>query len=227
VQISVYAALEVSSKIDGRSLGRSTCLAVAGDLALHLFPEFQRMLDFFEYFGSAAGAAHDYRSVAQDSSYGGLIDYDALNPREEDFGGSPLSQAGLDDDSLVGDGHLRDIALEQTKTKESCSDEEADESRNVNNTVRRHRFGFGSDRPGERCDEQYNGEQLENCGDSNVPQHHNPMQLGLIPDGFTWNEMLFDVAQGGSLEESRLKSSSYGSRRRSFPEYAPRNELHQ
>ena len=35
--------------------------AVAGDLALDLFSEFQGMLDFFENFGSAAGAAHDYR----------------------------------------------------------------------------------------------------------------------------------------------------------------------
>src|SRR2546427_12888612 len=31
-----------------------------------------------------------------------------------------------------------------------------------------------------------------------MPQHHNPMQLGLVLDGFTRDEMLFDVAQGGS-----------------------------
>src|SRR5258708_19255686 len=32
-----------------------------------------------------------------------------------------------------------------------------------------------------------------------MSQHNNPMQLGLILDGFTRDEMLFDVAQSGSL----------------------------
>src|SRR5256714_12753102 len=32
-----------------------------------------------------------------------------------------------------------------------------------------------------------------------MPKHYNPVQLGLILDGLTRNEMLFDVAQGGSL----------------------------
>jgi len=49
-----------------------------------------------------------------------------------------------------------------------------------------------------RSDEKRYCEQLENGGDSDMPQHHNPMQLGLVLDGFTRDEMLFDVAQGGS-----------------------------
>jgi hypothetical protein len=157
------------------------------------------MLDFFEDFGRAAGAAHDDRSVAQDSSYGGLIDDDAFDSGEKDFGGAAFREARFHNDSLVGDGHLRNTTLQQADAKEGCPDEEANESRNINSTVRGHRFGFGSGWPGKRRDEQCYGEQLENRRDSNVPQHHNPMQLGLIPDGFTWNEMLFDVAQSGSL----------------------------
>src|SRR4029077_5879296 len=91
----------------------------------------------------------------------------------------------------------RDIALQEADAKEGGSDEEANESRNIHSAARGH--GFGSRRPGKRRDEQCYGEQLENRGDSNVPQHHNPMQLGLILDGFTRDEMLFDVAQGSSL----------------------------
>src|SRR5438552_16793386 len=98
------------------------------------------MLDFLEYFGSASGTAHDYRSVAQDSSHGRLVDHDALDSGEEDFGGPSFREARLYDDSLVGDGHLRDTALQQTDAKECCSNEEANESRNVNSPVRRHRF---------------------------------------------------------------------------------------
>jgi hypothetical protein len=166
---------------------------------LDLFPEFEGMLDFFEYFGRAAGAAYDDRSIAQDSSDGGLIDDDAFDSGEEDFGSAAFREARFHNDSLVGDGHLRNTALQQTDAKERRSDEEANESRNVNSTVRRHSFGFGSGWPGKRRDEQCYGKQLKNRGDGHMPQHHDPMQLGLIPDGFTRDEVLFDVAQGGSL----------------------------
>src|SRR6266478_1366430 len=97
--------------------------AFAGDLALDLFSEFQGMLDFFKHFGSATSATHDYRSVAQDSSHGGLVDHDALDSGEEDFRGAAIHEAGFYDDSLVGDGHLRDTALQQTDAKEGRSDE--------------------------------------------------------------------------------------------------------
>src|SRR5207245_2367429 len=162
-----------------------------------LFSELQGILDFLEHFGRAAGAAHNYCSVAQDSSHGRLIDRDALDSGEEDFRGAAFREAGLYDDSLVGDGHLRDTALQQTDAKERCSDEEANESPDIHGVARGR--GFGSCRPGKRDDEECYCEQLENHGDSNMPQHHNPMQLGLVLDGFTRNEMLFDVAQGGSL----------------------------
>src|ERR1700756_3205971 len=114
MQISVYAALNPSSKVAAVSWRRSVRFAFAGDLALDLFSEFQGMLDFFEYFGRTAGAAHDHSSVAQDSSHGRLIDHDALDPGEEDFGRPAFREAGFYNDSFVGDGHLRDTALQQT-----------------------------------------------------------------------------------------------------------------
>src|ERR1700756_4928141 len=110
MQISVYAALNPSSKVAAVSWRRSVRFALASDLALDLFSEFQGMLDFFEYFRRTAGAAHDYRSVSQDSSHGRLVDDDAFDSGEEDFGGPAFRKAGFYDDSFVGDGHLRDAA---------------------------------------------------------------------------------------------------------------------
>src|SRR5216684_477996 len=155
------------------------------------------MLDFFKYFGGTTSAAHNHGSVAQDSSHCGLIDHDALDSGEEDFGGPAIREAGLYNDSLVGDGHLRDIALQQTNAKEGRSDEEANKNDPIHRAARGH--SFGSCRPGKRGDEKCYREQLEHRSDGKMPQHHNPMELGLILNGLTRNEMLFDVAQGGSL----------------------------
>src|SRR5438093_5132755 len=119
----------------------SVCFAFTGNLALDLFSEFQRILDFLEHFGSATGPAHDYRSVAEDPSRGGLVDDDAFDSGEEDFGRTAFREAGLYDDSLVGDGHLRDIALQQADAKESGSHEKANESTQILGAARRHAFG--------------------------------------------------------------------------------------
>src|SRR5258708_25458094 len=107
---------------------RSGRFRLSRNLALDLFSEFQGTIDFLEYFGGASGAAHDHRSVAQDSSDGRLIDHDALDPGEEDFGGAAFREAGLYDDSLIGDGHFRDIAFQQTDTKAVPSDTQSHES---------------------------------------------------------------------------------------------------
>src|SRR5258708_32997078 len=129
---------------------RSGRFRLSRNLALDLFSEFQGTIDFLEYFWGASGAAHDHRSVAQDSSDGWLIDHDALDPGEEDFGGAAFRQAGLYNDSLIGDGHLGDIALQQTDAKEDCSDEEANESPQIDSAARRH--ALGSRWPRKRCD---------------------------------------------------------------------------
>src|SRR5713226_2692359 len=196
-----YSLISVISIVPGAKRNRSGSFRLPSNLTLDLLSEFQGVLDFFEYFGSASGAPHDHRSVAQDSSHGRLIDHDALDPREQDFIGAALREAGLYNDSLVGDGHFRDIALQQTDEKEDSSDEEANESPQINGAARGHTLG--SRRLGERSDEKRDCEQLEDGGDGEMPQHHNPMQLGLVLDGLTPDEMLFDVAQGGSWKASR------------------------
>src|SRR6266567_2702491 len=141
MQISVYAALSPSQKWPSFLGERLICFAFAGDLALDLFPEFQGMLDFFEYFGGPASATHYHRSVTQHSSQGGLIDHDALDSGEEDFGGPAIHEAGLYNDPLVGDGHLRDIALQQANAKKGCSDEEANKNGPNHRAARGHAFG--------------------------------------------------------------------------------------
>ena len=102
------------------------------------------MLNFFEYFGGAAGATDDHSAVAEDSSHGGLINHDAFDSGEEDFVGPAIHEAGLYNDASVGDGHLRDIALEQTDAKKGCSDKEANKNDPKHRAARRR--GFSSSR---------------------------------------------------------------------------------
>src|SRR5258707_14669302 len=89
---------------------RSGRFRLSRNLALDLFSEFQGTIDFLEYFGGASGAAHDHRSVAQNSSDGWLIHHDALYSGEEDFGGTAFREPGLYDDPVISDGHLGDIS---------------------------------------------------------------------------------------------------------------------
>src|SRR5467141_2249825 len=146
---------------------RSGRFRLSRNLALDLFSEFQGTIDFLENFGRASGAAHDHRSVAQDSSDGWLIDHDALNPGEENFGRAAFCQAGLYNDSLVGDSHLGDIALQQTDAKEDCSDKQANESAYMVGAMRGH--ALSSFRPRKRSDENRDCEQFENGGDGDMP----------------------------------------------------------
>lgn len=165
-------------------------------MALDLLPEIQRVIDFFEYFGGTASASHDDRSVTQNPSHGGLIDHDALDSGEKDFDASPIRDASFCDDPLVGDGHLRGVAFQQTDTKEDGSDEEAKEGPKIHGSTRGHTLG--SHGTGKGSDQKRYSEQLEDSGDRDVPEHHNPMQLGLELDGLAWNQMLFDVTQNNS-----------------------------
>src|SRR6266436_7575322 len=98
------------------------------------------MLDFFEYFGGPASATDDHGSVAEDSSHGRLVDHDALNSGEKDFVGPAIHEAGLYNDALVGDGHLRDIAFQQTDAKKSCSDKKANKDDPKHRAARRRGF---------------------------------------------------------------------------------------
>jgi len=178
---------------------RSAWFAVAGDLALDLFAKFQRMMDFLEDFRSAPGAADDHRAIAEDSAQSGLVNDDALDAREDDFEGAALGKARFYDDALVGDGHLGGVALEQANAKNSSADQEAEERAEIDRGARRQIFGGCAGR--KQSDEKREGEQLQNRRSYDMPEHHDPVQFGLILDGLAGDEMLFDVAQGGSLKE--------------------------
>jgi len=49
---------------------------------------------------------------------------DALDSGEEDFSGPAFREAGFYNDSLVGDGHLRDTAFQQADSEENRPDYE-------------------------------------------------------------------------------------------------------
>src|ERR1051325_11013539 len=88
-----------------------------GDLPLHLFAKFQRMIDFLEHFGSPSRAAHDHRPVSKQSSPGWLFHRHTFNPRKKDFDRAAIDDARLHDHSFASDGHLREIALEEANEK--------------------------------------------------------------------------------------------------------------
>jgi hypothetical protein len=197
----VYAALDASTKRVASAIIEvllSSRFRFSRYLALDLLSEFQGMLDFFEYFGGATGASHDHGSIAEDSSDGGLVNHDAFDSAEKDFDAAPIRDASFCDDPLIGDGHLGGITLQQTDAKEGSSDEEPNESPQIHNAARGH--AFCSCGAGKGSNEKRYCQQFEDGGNNDVPQHHNPMQLGLVPDSLAGDEMLFDVAQGSSLD---------------------------
>src|SRR5215472_14816672 len=55
-------------------------------------------------FETAAGAAHDDRAIAKDSTEDRLVDIDALDLGAVHFERVPAQQSGLVDDAIVGDG---------------------------------------------------------------------------------------------------------------------------
>ena len=93
-------------------------MALTGDLALDLFPELQGILDFLEHFGRAAGAAHDHRPIAQDSSHGGLVHHDTFDSGEEDFRGAAFRK------DLGIERHFRDAraAVVMAPTSDALDD---------------------------------------------------------------------------------------------------------
>jgi hypothetical protein len=195
LQTPVYSAAINKSKLvefRGRVLS-SLCLA-AGNLALDLFSEFERVRDFLKDFGSAAGAANYDRSEAEDSPQRRLFDSDAFNSRQEKFDGAAAREAGLDDYSLVGKHHYGGAALDEANSKKNRSDEERGEGEPDQNI--RMRVGAVPDIPGEY--EKSGTRQDEKCREAGVAEHDDPMQLGLILDRFTGDEMFVSVAQRGS-----------------------------
>ena len=166
-RLSIFSTADSNPLLVVRRQVSLICFAFAGDLALDLFSELQGILDFLEHFGRATGAAHNYRSVSKDSSHGRLVDHDALDSGEEDFRGAAFHEAGLYDDPLVGDGHLRNATFQQADTKESCSDEETNKRPDVHGVTRGDSFsscGLGKCR-----DEKSDCEQLKTAAMATCP----------------------------------------------------------
>src|SRR5436309_2075992 len=115
-------------------------LWLPGDLALDLFSELQGMIDFFEQLGRASRAAHDHRSVAQDSPHSRLIDHYALDSGEKNFDAAAIRDAGFCDYPLVGDSHLRGITFQQTDREKNRSDYKTKERTKIQGAARRSDF---------------------------------------------------------------------------------------
>ena len=170
-------------------------LLAAGDLALDLRSEFQRVSNLLERFRSAAGAPNDNRSVAEHSAHRGLFHDNAFNSRQEKFEGAAAGEAGFYDHSLVGEDHHSGVALDEANSKKYRCDEERGQGEPNQNIGMR--FGAMPCVPGKH--EKSGARQDEKGRETGVAEHDDPVQLGLILDRFTLDEVFFSVAQSGSL----------------------------
>jgi hypothetical protein len=167
----------------------------AGDLALDLRSEFQRVSNLLERFRSATGAPNDNRSVAEHSAHRGLFHDNTFNSRQEKLEGAAVGEAGFYDHSLVGEDHHGGVALDEANSKKDCCDEErrkCEPNQNIG-----MRFGAVPRVPGEQ--EKSGACQNEKGRETSVTEHDDPMQLGLVLDRFPLDEVFFSVAQTSSL----------------------------
>lgn len=169
----------------------------AGDLALDLLAEFQGPGNLRKNFRRSAGASYDDGSVAQDSSQRRLFDGDAFDSLQKKLDGAAIGQPRLYNDSFVGNGHFGGITTHQADSKEDrrCGQtSSACPSQWTGNRCVAAFYGTP------RRNEQAPANEREDRGDQRMAQHHDPMQPGFILHGLAGDEMLFGVAQNGSLK---------------------------
>jgi hypothetical protein len=179
----------------------------ARDLALDLFSEFQRPCNLPKNFGCPARASHNDSSVAQDPSHARLFHRDAFDPLQKKLDGAAIDDPRLYDDSLVGDGHLRGAALHETNSEKNCRYQQTGDT-SPSQRTRERNFATLYGTP--RSEQQAQANEREDCGDQSMSQHYNPVQPGFILHRFARNEMLFGVAQEGSLKK-REENYCWGS----------------
>jgi hypothetical protein len=196
VQSSVYSASPSNSKLAGfNETVISGLFLAAGDLALDLRSEFQRVSNLLERFRSATGAPNDNRSVAEQSPHRGLFHDNTFNSRQEKFEGAAAGEAGFYDHSLVSEDHHRGVALDEADSKKDCCDEkrcQGEPNQNIGMS-----FGVVPRVPGEQ--EKSGACQNEKGCETGVAEHDDPMQFGLIFDRFPLDEVFFSVTQSSSL----------------------------
>jgi hypothetical protein len=173
----------------------------AGDLVLDLLAECQGVGDLFEDFGSAAGAADYDRAIAEHSPHGRLFYSDAFNSRQEQLNGAAARQASLYNHSLISQRHFGGVAPNEANSKEDSSNDKCRESEP--NQDAGMRFGGVRGAPGkhEKGDAGSHEKRSKTC----VPEHDDPVEIGLILDRFTWDEVFVNVTQSGS---SKLRGIS-------------------
>jgi hypothetical protein len=172
-----------------------TPVLAAGDLALDLRSKFQRVRNFLERFGCAAGAPNDDRSVTENSSHCRFFHDNAFNSRQKELERSAAGETGFYDYSLVGEDHYGGVALDEANSEKNHCDKECRKGEPNQNIG----MGFGAAPgvPGKH--EKSGGRQNEKRCETGVAEHDDPVQFGLVFDRFTRDEVFFSVAQSGSL----------------------------
>ncbi len=100
---------------------------------------------------------------------------------------------------FIGDGHLRGAAPYETNSEKDCGCQQAADAHPSQRAGNRSSSGvYGA------CRHQERGRthQHEDGGDQRMAHHHDPVQPGFILHGFARDEMLFRVAQEGSLKKA-------------------------
>ena len=91
----------------------------SSDLTLDVFPEYQWAGNLGKDFRCSASTAYDDRSIAQDPTHRWFFDDDAFDSLEKEFDGTAIGEAGLYDDSFVGNGHLGGVSAHHTDGKKN------------------------------------------------------------------------------------------------------------
>jgi len=181
---------------------RSGGLWFPGDLALDLLSEFQGPGNLRKNFGRPTRAPHDDCSIAQEPSERRLLDGDAFDSWQKKLDRAAIDDPRLYDDSFIGDGHFRGAAPHETNAEKNRGYQPTGNAHPSQRAGKRSSSGVYSACRGK---ERGRTHQREDGGDQSVPHHDDPVQPGLVLYGFARDEMLFGVAQMGSLKKGVSK----------------------
>jgi len=167
--------------------------AFSRDLLLYLFPKLQGISNSLERFGCSANPAHDDRPIAQDSSQRRLLDRNALDSRKQKLDRPAIRKTCFYDDSLIRNTHFCRAALEKADSREQRRERETKHGSQIHRRSRNGALGIRKTR-----NEDHDSQQRKENGADEMSRHDDPMELGLVLNGFARDKMLLDVTQSGS-----------------------------
>src|SRR6267143_740482 len=143
-----------------------------------------------------------HAAVATTQSRSRPLDGDAFDSWQKKLDRAAIDDPRLYDDSFIGDGHFRGAAPHETNAEKNRGYKPKGNAHPSQRAGKRSSSGVYSACRGK---ERGRTHQREDGGDQSMPHHDDPVQPGLVLYGFARDEMLFGVAQMGSLKKGVSK----------------------